>query len=123
MTGDVEEAARAKGVQLHILKVGAESEIDAAFPALVQLHAGALLIGGDPFFFSRRSCLWGWRRAMPFRRSMTRVNSPAATAIGRGLRPGLVQFAKPGIGVSLQDAGPTRDMPGARRPRSRPLSG
>ena len=75
MTGDVEEAARAKGVQLHILKVGAESEIDAAFPALVQLHAGALLIGGDPFFFSRRTCLWGWRRAMPFRRSMTRVNS------------------------------------------------
>jgi hypothetical protein len=27
-------------VQLHILKVGAESEIDAAFPALVQLHGG-----------------------------------------------------------------------------------
>jgi putative ABC transport system substrate-binding protein len=67
MTGDVEEAARAKGVQLHILKVGAESEIDAAFPALVQLHAGALLIGGDPFFFSRRELLVGLaaRHAVP----------------------------------------------------------
>jgi putative ABC transport system substrate-binding protein len=67
MIGDVEEAARAKGVQLHILKVGAESEIDAAFPALVQLHAGALLIGGDPFFFSRRELLVGLatRHAVP----------------------------------------------------------
>jgi hypothetical protein len=35
----------------------------------------------------------------------------AASAIGRGLRPGLVQFAEPGIGVGLQDAGPTREMP------------
>src|SRR5207249_11218173 len=50
MIRDVEEAARAKGVQLHILKVSAENEIDAAFAGLVQLHAGALLIGGDPFF-------------------------------------------------------------------------
>ena len=42
---DVQEAARAKGVQLHILKAGTESEIDAAFATLVQLHAGALLVG------------------------------------------------------------------------------
>jgi len=40
---DGEEAARAKGLQLHILKAGAESEIDAAFVSLVQLQAGALL--------------------------------------------------------------------------------
>ena len=32
---DVQEAARAKGVQLHILKAGTESEIDAAFATLV----------------------------------------------------------------------------------------
>ncbi|HMD63758.1 MAG TPA: ABC transporter substrate-binding protein, partial [Stellaceae bacterium] len=36
---DVQEAARAKGVQLHSLKAAAESEIDAAFVALIQLHA------------------------------------------------------------------------------------
>ena len=42
MIRDVQEAARAKGVQLHILKAGTESEIDAAFASLVQLHAGAL---------------------------------------------------------------------------------
>jgi putative tryptophan/tyrosine transport system substrate-binding protein len=50
---DMEEAARAKGVQLPILKAGTESEIDAAFASLVQLHAGALLVGNAPFFNSR----------------------------------------------------------------------
>ena len=51
---EVEEAARAKGVRLPILKAGTEGEIDAAFATLVELHAGALFLGGDPFFFSRR---------------------------------------------------------------------
>jgi putative tryptophan/tyrosine transport system substrate-binding protein len=54
---DVEEAARAKGVQLPVLKAGAESEIDAAFPTLVQLHARALVVGPDQFFASRREQL------------------------------------------------------------------
>ena len=54
---DVQEAARAKGVQLHILKAGTESEIDAAFASLVQLQAGALVVGADPFFNSRREQL------------------------------------------------------------------
>jgi putative ABC transport system substrate-binding protein len=54
---DVEEAARAKGVQLLILKAGSESEIDAAFTTLVQRQAGALLIGSDPFLGSRREQL------------------------------------------------------------------
>ena len=54
---DVQQAARVKGVQLLILKAGTESEIDAAFAYFVQLHAGALLVGHDPFFFSRREQL------------------------------------------------------------------
>jgi putative ABC transport system substrate-binding protein len=54
---DVQEAARAKGVQLPILKAGTESEIDAAFAILVQLHAGALVVSGDPFYSSRRDQL------------------------------------------------------------------
>jgi putative tryptophan/tyrosine transport system substrate-binding protein len=54
---DVQEAARTKGVQLHILSAGTESEIDAAFASLVQLHAGALVVGADPFFGSRRDQL------------------------------------------------------------------
>ena len=54
---DVQDAARAKGVQLHVLKASTESEIDAAFASLVQLHAGALVVMGDAFFFSRREQL------------------------------------------------------------------
>ena len=54
---DVQEAARAKGVQLLVLKADIESDIDAAFAALVQLHAGALVVMGDAFFFSWREQL------------------------------------------------------------------
>ena len=51
---DVQEAARAKGLQLPILKAGTENEIDAAFAALVQQQAGALVVGAEPFFTDRR---------------------------------------------------------------------
>ena len=44
----------APGVQLDILKAGTEGEIDAAFATLVQQHSGALVVGGDTFFASRR---------------------------------------------------------------------
>jgi putative ABC transport system substrate-binding protein len=54
ITGDLQEVARAKGVQLPILKAATEGEIDAAFASLIQLQAGALVVVGDPFFFSRR---------------------------------------------------------------------
>jgi putative ABC transport system substrate-binding protein len=48
-----QEAARAKGVQLQILKASSESEIDAAFATLVQLHAGAGVVVAALFFGSR----------------------------------------------------------------------
>ncbi len=54
---DVQEAARAKGVQLPILTAGTESEIDAAFASLAQLQAGAVVIAGDAFLASRREQL------------------------------------------------------------------
>ena len=53
----VQEAARAKGVQLLILKASTESEIDAAFAALVQRKAGALVVSAGPFFYGRREQL------------------------------------------------------------------
>jgi len=54
---DVQEAARVKGVQLTILKAGSESEIDAVFATFVPPHAGALVVGTDPFLSSRREQL------------------------------------------------------------------
>src|SRR5260370_34325320 len=57
MIREVQEAARAKGLQLHVLKAGTESEIDTAFAALVQLQAGALVVSADPFFNNRREQL------------------------------------------------------------------
>jgi putative ABC transport system substrate-binding protein len=51
---DAQEAARAKRVELAIVKASAESEIDTAFASLAQLHAGALVVAADPFFGARR---------------------------------------------------------------------
>ena len=51
---DTQQAARTKGVQLHVLKAANDAALDNAFSALVELHAGALLLGSDSFFFSRR---------------------------------------------------------------------
>jgi putative ABC transport system substrate-binding protein len=55
--GDMQEAARAKGMQLHILKADSKYEIDAAFATLDALHAGALLVVSDPFFLTGRKQL------------------------------------------------------------------
>ena len=51
---DAQAAARTKALQLSIVRASTEVEIDGAFASLVQLHADALLIETDPFFFSRR---------------------------------------------------------------------
>ena len=53
----MQEAARAKGVQLPILKAATAGEIDVAFASLVELHADGLVVGADPFFNSRRDQL------------------------------------------------------------------
>jgi putative ABC transport system substrate-binding protein len=54
---EIEAAARVIGQQIRILYASSESDIDAAFASLVQQRAGALLIGADPFFDSRRNQL------------------------------------------------------------------
>jgi putative ABC transport system substrate-binding protein len=54
---EVPGAARAKGLDLPILKAATASEIVAAFDKLVELHAGALLVGADPYFNSQREQL------------------------------------------------------------------
>jgi ABC-type uncharacterized transport system substrate-binding protein len=51
---DVEPAARAIGLQIHVLNASTGREIDAAFATFVRERPDALFVGGDPFFTSRR---------------------------------------------------------------------
>jgi ABC-type uncharacterized transport system substrate-binding protein len=53
ITRELEAAARTLGLQLHVLHASSEREIDTAFATLVQLRAGALVIGADALFNSR----------------------------------------------------------------------
>src|SRR5215471_2612627 len=43
-------AARDLGLELHVLNAGNESDLDEVFAKLIQLRAGGLVIGVDPFF-------------------------------------------------------------------------
>ena len=60
-----QEAARAKGLNLHILKASTESDLDAPFATLVERHAGGLVVDADPFFFGRREQIVALAAAVP----------------------------------------------------------
>jgi putative ABC transport system substrate-binding protein len=47
-------AARPLGLQLHVLHATSVRDFDSVFADMVQLRAGGLVIGGDPFFNNRR---------------------------------------------------------------------
>ena len=49
----VQAAARDHGLKLHVLHATTDRDFDAVFATVAQLRAGALVIGGDPFFTSR----------------------------------------------------------------------
>jgi len=51
---DVTTAASAIGFQIDVMQASDSREIEAAFGALVRNRADALLVGGDPFIFTRR---------------------------------------------------------------------
>ena len=50
-TTSLRDAARALGLQAHVLRASTPNEIDAAFRALVDLGAAALVVSGDAFFY------------------------------------------------------------------------
>jgi putative tryptophan/tyrosine transport system substrate-binding protein len=52
-TTHAQEAARTKGVQLRVLTASIDSEIDAAFTTLAQMHVGGLIQPSDALFNSR----------------------------------------------------------------------
>jgi ABC-type uncharacterized transport system substrate-binding protein len=55
--GDFQQAVPTFGKQAHIFNASTEKEIDTAFATLVGQRADALVVGGDPFFTSRREQL------------------------------------------------------------------
>jgi putative ABC transport system substrate-binding protein len=67
LSRDLQAAARTLGLQLHVLHASTERDFDAVFASLPRLRAGALVIGSDPFFNSRRQQLvtLASRHAMP----------------------------------------------------------
>jgi putative ABC transport system substrate-binding protein len=50
---EVQSAAQALGIEMHILRASTDSDLDAVFASLAQLRIGGLVIGADIFFFSR----------------------------------------------------------------------
>jgi putative ABC transport system substrate-binding protein len=50
---DHQAAARTLGLQLHVLHARNERDFDTVFATLIQMRAGALVIGADTFFISR----------------------------------------------------------------------
>jgi putative ABC transport system substrate-binding protein len=107
-TRDLQEAARAKGVRLSVLKASTESEIDAAFAALAQLRAGALIVAPDVFFGSRRDrllalatryavpAIYSWREAAAAGGLISYGSSiPYAYRLGGVLVAKILKGAKP----------------------------
>ena len=54
VSSDLQAAARTLDLQVQVLRASTEREIDDAFAALVQQRVGALVVGPDAFFDSRR---------------------------------------------------------------------
>jgi ABC-type uncharacterized transport system substrate-binding protein len=66
-TKSLQVAARTLGLEIHVLHASADHDFDPAFATLVQLRAGALVIGPDPYFITRSEQLGAlaFRHAIP----------------------------------------------------------
>ena len=64
---ELQVAAQTLGLQLHVLQASTDRDLDAVFERLVELRAGGLVIGGEPFFNSRSEQLGAlaMRHAVP----------------------------------------------------------
>jgi putative tryptophan/tyrosine transport system substrate-binding protein len=54
-TEDINSAARVLGIAVDVLRASSEQDVDAAFETIARRRTGALVVGGDPFFFMRRN--------------------------------------------------------------------
>jgi len=77
----MQEAARAIGVQLHVLRASTDREIDTAFEAVAQHRIPALAVAADPFFITRRDKL----AALAARDAVPTMNPFREFAVAGGL--------------------------------------
>jgi putative ABC transport system substrate-binding protein len=80
-TKDLQAAARTLGLQLHVLHASTERDFDTVFATLVRLRAGALVIGTDAFFDSRREQL----AALAVRYAVPTIYATRGFAVAGGL--------------------------------------
>jgi putative ABC transport system substrate-binding protein len=78
---ELQAAARTLGLQLHVLHASTDRDFDTVFPRLVQLRAGGLVIGGEPFFNSRSEQLG----ALTIRHAVPAIYQLRAFAAAGGL--------------------------------------
>ena len=80
-TKEVQAAARALGLELHVLNASTEGDFDGVFAKLIQLRAGGLVIGPDPFFSSRSEQL----AALTVRHAVPTIYENREFAVAGGL--------------------------------------
>ena len=81
LSRELPAAARALGLRLHVLHASADGEIDMVFANLLELRAGGLVIGSDPFFNSRSEKL----AALAIRHALPTIYQYRAFAATGGL--------------------------------------
>ena len=120
----MQEAARAKGVQLPVLKARTKGEIDTAFASLGQTQAGGLVVSPDPFFNNQSEQLV----ALASRYAVPAIyEGRMATVAGGLIRYGIddeAVFRQVGIYTGRREAGrsasPTADnVPAGGQPEDR----
>jgi ABC-type uncharacterized transport system substrate-binding protein len=80
-TKEMQAAAPSFGLELHVLNASTERDFDGVFAKLIQLRAGGLVIGPDPFFTSRREQL----AALALRHAVPTIYQTREFAVAGGL--------------------------------------
>jgi putative tryptophan/tyrosine transport system substrate-binding protein len=80
-TKELQAAARTLGLELHVLNASSERDFDGVFAKLIQLRAGGLVIGGDPFFTSQSEQL----AALALRHAVPTIYQNRDFAVAGGL--------------------------------------
>jgi putative ABC transport system substrate-binding protein len=80
-TKELQAAARRLSLELQVLNANSEREFDAAFTKVVELGAGGLVIGNDPFFTGRSEKL----AALAVRHAVPAVYAWREFAVAGGL--------------------------------------